>query len=102
VAALGAVTRSCNEILKADPAKLMGGAGYAGSYSEWHTGCRILLTQPDPRSFFENTFVPFAVSGGAVPDGLFTGYYEPELSASRARQGKFQTPIYWGPHAQLH
>jgi membrane-bound lytic murein transglycosylase A len=37
------------------------------------------------------------VSAGEVKDGLFTGYYEPELHASRIRQGRYQTPVYGFP-----
>ena len=33
-----------------------------------------------------------------VPPGLVTGYYEPELSGSRKRSGKFQVPVYGRPN----
>jgi membrane-bound lytic murein transglycosylase A len=95
--ALSAFRRSCDQITKADQAKAMGGAGYAGTYADWQAVCHTLAQAGDARAFFENAFVPFAVTGGTTPEGLFTGYYEPELSASRIRQGKFQTPIYGLP-----
>ena len=44
------------------------------------------------RRFFETNYVPHRVEG--VPPGLVTGYYEPEVSGSRERSGKFQVPVY--------
>ena len=38
---------------------------------------------------------PHRVEG--VPPGLVTGYYEPEVSGSRERSGKFQVPVYGRP-----
>ncbi len=47
------------------------------------------------RRFFETHYVPHRVEG--VPPGLVTGYYEPEVSGSRERSGKFQVPVYGRP-----
>jgi membrane-bound lytic murein transglycosylase A len=47
------------------------------------------------RRFFETNYVPHRVAG--VPPGLVTGYYEPEVSGSRERSGKFQVPVYGRP-----
>ena len=41
--------------------------------------------------FFES------VSDGGAEMNLFTGYYEPELPASRRRRGKMNTPVYAFP-----
>jgi membrane-bound lytic murein transglycosylase A len=41
--------------------------------------------------------MPFAVSAGAVEDGLFTGYYEPQLHGSRTKHDRYQTPVYGLP-----
>jgi membrane-bound lytic murein transglycosylase len=30
-------------------------------------------------------------------EGLFTGYYEPEIRGSRTRQGRYQTPVHGMP-----
>jgi membrane-bound lytic murein transglycosylase A len=49
------------------------------------------------RTFFETYFTPVAISAGAVRDGLFTGYYEPQLHGSRTRHGDYQTPVYGLP-----
>ncbi len=50
------------------------------------------------RAFFEAYFEPLqllAADGGE--QGLITGYYEPEIAASRQRGGVFQTPIHGLP-----
>jgi membrane-bound lytic murein transglycosylase A len=50
------------------------------------------------RWFFEQYFQPRMLTkddGGN--EGLLTGYYEPELSGSRQRQGRFQVPLYKMP-----
>jgi membrane-bound lytic murein transglycosylase A len=47
------------------------------------------------RGFFETHYVPHRVEG--VPDGMVTGYYEPELAGSRERSGKFRVPVYGRP-----
>jgi membrane-bound lytic murein transglycosylase A len=47
----------------------------------------------DPRGFFEKNFTPYRLGG----EGLFTGYYEPEIRGSRLRHDAFQTPVYGLP-----
>jgi membrane-bound lytic murein transglycosylase A len=49
------------------------------------------------RHYFEVWFAPFSVKSHGSFDGLFTGYYEPEIRASRLRHGRFETPIYGRP-----
>ena len=95
-----AFAKSCGEFAKTDPAKPMGGAGYAGTFGDWQKVCNTPIpgqTVEGPRDFFEKNFVPYSVTGGPTPAGLFTGYYEPEITGSRTRQGKYQTPVYGLP-----
>lgn len=70
----------------------MSGAGYAGTAGDWREVCA--RAGGDARIFFEQNFTPFAVGTG---DGLFTGYFEPEIRGSRTRRGAFQTPVYGLP-----
>lgn len=61
--------------------------------------CRAAIATgaPDPaaaRSFFEAHFSPWRVEGPNGAEGLFTGYYEPALEASRARHPGFEAPIH--------
>jgi len=51
----------------------------------------------DARQFFERDFAPYSVSAGEVRDGLFTGYYEPQLHGSRSQHGAYHTPVYGLP-----
>ena len=68
----------------------------AGNYA-----CKEALSLGDKvsrdvaRRFFEIHYIPHLVEG--VPDGLVTGYYEPEVSGSRERSGRFQVPVYGRP-----
>ena len=99
--AFAAFKRSCDALEKQPAARAMGGAGYAGSVSDWLGACTsapsLESSAHSARAFFESWFQPVSVIAGDTPQGLFTGYYEPELSASRTRHGVFQTPIYGVP-----
>ncbi len=99
-AALAAFHRSCAALAKKNPLATMGGAGYAGTVGDWLEACHAAPQTPGnartARAFFEQWFAPLAVNR-STDDGLFTGYYEPELGASHTRHGAFQTPIYGVP-----
>ena len=78
----------------------MGGSGYAGTAGDWRGLCLSLPPSPneaDAREWFKSEFVPFAVSAGRNRNALFTGYYEPEIQASRTEHGSYRTPIYGAP-----
>jgi membrane-bound lytic murein transglycosylase A len=99
-AALASFQRSCVALTAKPDTEPMGGAGYAGTAGDWRTACGN--ARGDARSFFERNFTPFAVNGavtgGAGPSSInFTGYYEPQIRASRSRRGAFQTPVYGVP-----
>ncbi len=70
----------------------MSGAGYAGTAGDWRDVCT--RASGDAKIFFEQNFTPFAVGGG---DGLFTGYFEPEIRGSRTAHGAYQTPVHGLP-----
>jgi len=95
--ALTAFRRTCDALAKLPASRAMGGAGYAGSVGDWLGACAAAPSSASSarsaRAWFETWFTPVAIGG----DGLFTGYYEPELRASRTRHGAFQTPIYGLP-----
>ncbi len=98
--ALNAFRRSCVKIAAKDPNDDMGGAGYAGSAMDWQTICADLPGAKTPRQarqIFEARFTPVVIRSGAIRDGLFTGYYEPEILGSRTRHGTYQTPVYGLP-----
>ena len=97
---LAAFRLSCATLLASPADRQMGGSGYAGTVGDWRGVCSSLPTSPDQariRKWFETAFTPFVVAAGADRDGLFTGYYEPEIQTSRTRHGSYQTPIYGAP-----
>ena len=63
--------------------------------ADWKRVCAAAKKTPDARAFFEKNFVPVLIRDTRKP--LFTGYYEPELTASRTRTGPYQYPIYRVP-----
>lgn len=90
-AALASFQRGCAVLAQKPDATPMGGVGYAGTAADWRAPCAA--AHGDPRAFFESNFTPYAVEG----EGLFTGYYEPEIAGRRRRGGAFQTPVYGLP-----
>jgi membrane-bound lytic murein transglycosylase A len=100
--ALAAFQRSCARLLQRDPAAAMGGAGYAGTAADWRPACERAAQAATndaaaARAFFESEFAAYRIGRGALPEGLFTGYYEPLLTGSRTRHGPYQTPLYGVP-----
>ena len=87
--ALAAFQKSCAAIAKKPSGEALN--AYAGTAGDWLAAC--VQATGDARTFFEKNFTPYALSG----DGLFTGYYEPEIHGSRARHGAYQTPVYGLP-----
>jgi membrane-bound lytic murein transglycosylase A len=49
------------------------------------------------RRFFESEFTPYLAGNNNDVQGLFTGYYEPELRGALRRGGPYQTPILKRP-----
>ncbi|HEY7689658.1 MAG TPA: MltA domain-containing protein [Dongiaceae bacterium] len=49
------------------------------------------------REFLERAFQPYRVEGNGGGEGLFTGYYEPELAGSRTQSAAFNVPLYRRP-----
>lgn len=94
--ALEAFRLSCREILDS-------GSGfsrpvrYGGPREPWLAVCREALEQVEPRAFFESRFRPFRVKDAERPEGLFTGYFEPEVEGSRVPGGGFSVPLYRRP-----
>lgn len=68
------------------------------AFADAHTAATALGTADDrtARAFFEAHFVPAHVSA-ASGSGLLTGYYEPEVPASRVRTSTFRAPLLARP-----
>lgn len=97
-----AFAKSCERILKADPARAFGALEQAGTYGDWQPACRefMAINHNDPaalKSFFEARFTPHQILADKNPTGLFTGYYEASLKGALKQTGPYQTPLYERP-----
>ncbi len=97
--ALLAFKRSCLVIRKSNQSKLR--PGFMGTYAEWSRICARANKVPSndrqkARSFFEHNFIPAQIISPGRK-GLFTGYYEPELTASLKRTKRYNVPLYRKP-----
>lgn len=70
---------------------------FGGSYSAWREVARAAHLAPDARSFFETWFRPYRVDDKACPEGLFTGYFEPQAEGSLRPDNDFHVPLYRRP-----
>ena len=76
---------------------------FAGLASDWKPACKKFarLAKPDTnrqlKKFFETAFIPFRVLDRHRPQGLFTGYYEPEVDGSLKRTPVYNIPLYRKP-----
>ena len=101
-AALVAFRRSCDRFAGRDAAASLGGGGIAGQIGDWRAVCAAAAVvaagqEGAARRYFEQHFVPLEARNNRAAEGLFTGYYEPELHGSRRPRGRFTTPIYRRP-----
>lgn len=72
------------------------------AFARWASACQAAnrLDANDNaliRTFFERYFEPHRVLASGNGSGHFTGYYEPELLASKKKGGKFTVPLYAPP-----
>ncbi len=77
----------------------IGAGALAGRVADWRAACSAAerVAPQQARAFFEAHFVPFAMSNGDAREGLFTGYYEPELRGSLQRSPRYSVPLYGRP-----
>src|SRR6185369_8972218 len=98
---LVALRRSCDRIDKLSDTTPVGPGSIAGVAGEWRTACRAVTATPADdvatRAMFEQRFQPFLAGNNDAVEGLFTGYYEPELRGSRTRGGRYIVPLYGRP-----
>lgn len=94
--ALATFRRSCAEI-EASGSAFARRVVFGGTRHDWLAICERLKSAKDPRAFFEAAFTPLIVRDPTRPDGLFTGYYEPEAQGSLKPGGAYKVPIYAKP-----
>ncbi|MDA0785945.1 MAG: MltA domain-containing protein [Proteobacteria bacterium] len=95
--ALPAWQKSCARMAPQPDTKSIGTA--AGTVADWRPVCAGIAAIPADdtsalRGFIEANLVPLRVKGKAEDPGLFTGYFEPIIEASRERTPIYHEPIY--------
>jgi membrane-bound lytic murein transglycosylase A len=70
---------------------------FGGSPSSWRSACLGAFETGHARDYFERGFRAYRVHDAERPEGLFTGYYEPEVDGSRTRSQAFHVPVYRRP-----
>ena len=95
-AALEAFQRSAQEIISQGHC-FKRDAAYGGQREDWLAVCQSALDTTSARDFFESEFRALRVHDQARPEGLYTGYYEPEAQGSLIETSEFQVPIYAKP-----
>ncbi len=100
--ALAPLLRSCERLARLGDEAALGADGLAGRAGDWRAVCTEAATiAPDDhaaaRTFFERRFVPLAATNNGRAEGLFTGYFEPELRGSRNRSDPYTVPLYGRP-----
>ncbi len=89
--------RSAREIIATGHGFKRDDVSFSGARGDWLTACQAALNTTNGKSFFESHFDVFEVSDSTRPQGLFTGYYEPEAEGAREPSEEFQVPIYRRP-----
>ncbi|HEX7968864.1 MAG TPA: murein transglycosylase A [Stellaceae bacterium] len=103
-AALAAFNRSCALVLsgKQSPQAPLGPNGIAGTFADWQPPCAAAASlggadAAAQRQLFETWFTPYKAGNNGRSEGLFTGYYEPELRGARQPGGVYTTPLLRRP-----
>lgn len=99
--AIPAWRQSCARMAPQPDNKVIGSAAgnVAGTVADWRSVCAGLAALPVDdsnalRGFIEANLVPLSVRGSKDDPGLFTGYFEPIIEASRERTPTYSEPIY--------
>ncbi|MGH6931596.1 MAG: murein transglycosylase A [Dongiaceae bacterium] len=96
--ALPALAASCAAFAKRSDGDSIG--PNAGQAADWRAACQALPTganDENARRYLETWFAIVLVSDAGDADGLFTGYFEPELAGARRRSAQFPVPLYRPP-----
>jgi len=93
-----AFQRSCGEILQTARG-FKRASRYGGDVADWRTVCQTALTTPatEAATYFKRNFNAYRVIDPGRPEGLFTGYFEPEYRGSRTASPDFPVPVYGKP-----
>jgi membrane-bound lytic murein transglycosylase A len=70
---------------------------FGGRREDWIPVCETALRDHEPYQFFSTQFRAFRIHAAERPQGLFTGYFEPEAQGSRTSSPEYPVPIYRKP-----
>ncbi|MGZ4998689.1 MAG: murein transglycosylase A [Methylomonas sp.] len=96
-AALASFRRSCESWRSQPDQRPLSGVFELGHIGDWKRLCAIQVRKGQEKQFFEKWFRPFAVADRGNFDGLFTGYYLPELHGSYRKSARYHVPVYGIP-----
>jgi membrane-bound lytic murein transglycosylase A len=95
--AIEALRRSCARLSARPPDAAVGPEALGARAGDWREACAAAAAPDAGRALFETSFVPFATAGNDGAEGLFTGYYEPELAVDAARSERSSAALYKRP-----
>ena len=94
--ALIAFRRSCAEIIGEGRA-FTRPISFGGRRDDWLKVCEEAAAASEPRAYFEANFTPLKIHDPDRPEGLFTGYFEPEARGSLKAGEGYEVPLYARP-----
>lgn len=71
---------------------------FGGRHEDWLPVVAAAACASNAKQFFIENFKCFGVQDHVKPEGLFTGYYEPEVEGSRTPHPDFPVAIYRKPN----
>lgn len=101
VAALETFSRTCSRLTKSRKSVRIAGKSISSGVMKRICRAAVQLGSAvddrTAREFFERHFAPVSVVVRGSPNGLFTGYFEPEYDGSLNPTPRFQVPLYRRP-----
>ncbi len=109
IPAFAAFLRSCDQVNALPPERVMGRMIKSerlqqlyGHVSDWREVCAVadMIDGVNPaaiRTYFESLFIPVRITQSGEREGLFTGYYEPQLRGGLVRTDRYSVPLFKRP-----
>ena len=102
--ALSVFVRSCRRVRSEPPARADADGVLARVAGAWPSVCDAARQAQHgihgdhaARQFFEKSFLAYRVTANDSAEGLFTGYFEPQLRGARRSSARYSTPLYAPP-----
>ena len=99
--ALTALAIGCRDNRRVTRAARLSPAKLPGSYAAWRRACAAVAKVADnaaaARAFFERYFRPYQLAENGRPDGLFTGYFEPQIDIRDKPDATYRAALYARP-----